>query len=68
MKTVKFVEADDWIAMYVDDVKVQEGHSFSPSMVLNAVGIPNETIWAQDQADDDGCFPLLFEDVEPDDA
>jgi hypothetical protein len=29
----------DWIAVYVDGVKVNEGHSLSESAVLDAVGV-----------------------------
>lgn len=67
MTTAKIVWADDWEALYIDGVKVHENHSVPLFEGLKAAGVDVEWLQAQTQADEDGCFPLLFEDVRPDD-
>lgn len=38
-KQITFVAASDWVAMYVNGIKVCEGHSLHYSHVLDALGI-----------------------------
>ncbi len=39
-KQITFVTASDWVAMYIDGIKIIEGHSLHYSHVLDALGIP----------------------------
>lgn len=40
--SVVFVTGDDWVALYIDGKKVEEGHSLHWSHVLDALGIKYE--------------------------
>jgi hypothetical protein len=42
MMKIEFVTASDWIAMYVDGVKVVDGHSLAYFHILDALGLPYE--------------------------
>jgi hypothetical protein len=35
----------DWVGIYVDGKLVREGHSIQEEDVLDAIGIPNKSVW-----------------------
>jgi hypothetical protein len=39
---IQIREVDDWIAVYRDGRKVYEGHSATPEMLLDALGIEHQ--------------------------
>lgn len=63
-KHIALVRADDWCALYIDGKKVIEGHNISDYDWMRLLG--GEVLWAQGQADELGCFPETFDEVEPD--
>lgn len=36
---LRYDEGGDWVALYVNGVKVEEGHSLNPAMVATALGL-----------------------------
>lgn len=64
---VVLVHADDCVALYLDNTKIAERHSFDEHTLLDLLGISNEYVWAQKQLDDLRAFPDSLNDVVSDD-
>ena len=63
-KKIDLVDADDWVAVYLDGVVVHQAHSITERQMLDILGIPYETHDADQEAvEDAGSFPVRIEDV-----
>lgn len=63
---IHIVMADGWMAVYRDDRKVWEGHRLEPDTLLRVLDVDHNVTWAQQQLDEDGTFPVILDDVQPD--
>jgi hypothetical protein len=57
-------EDHDWVGIYVDDKLVEEGHSFTPEMVLEAIGVKHQSLDIDFEAADWGSCPRTYAEVE----
>lgn len=60
---VVFVNADDWVGMYIGGQLVMEGHSFDPQRVAEKLGWETRSIWADTFLTNRGSCPELLETV-----
>lgn len=73
MKSITFVEGDDWRGIYIDGELYREGHSHSASDIVEALfdaadGVEEEELFSVVYADlqwlyDEGSLPQKLEDV-----
>jgi hypothetical protein len=63
--SIHFVHVDDWVGIYIDGVRVAEGHSFTPEQVLRMLGIEFHSDSAQEWMDTDyhTFFPANLSEV-----
>lgn len=57
-------EDHDWVGIYVDGKLVDEGHSFTPEMVLEAIGVKHQSLDIDFEAADWGRCPATYAEVE----
>ena len=63
---ITLVQGEDWVGLYVDGKLKNQGHSLSPFEVCDALGVDNETVWADEHLKEHGYCPPKLEDVTPD--
>jgi hypothetical protein len=54
-------EGGDWVALYSDGDKIDEGHSLTPEMVLEALEIPFTSIEVKVDEYGEADFPDILE-------
>lgn len=70
-KDVKLVQADDWVVLYVNGIKVGEDHSFTGDQILGLLNIQHQvfdvagTDYDEKVAAFEG-FPQYFEEIPED--
>ena len=57
-------EDHDWVGIYVDGKLVDEGHSFTPEMVLEAIGAKHQSLTMDFEVADWGRCPATYAEVE----
>lgn len=68
MMTIRFVQADDWVALYVNGKIVHQGHSVPTHIWLTLMGA--EAIWldeiknGQEILEEDMSFPETWRELE----
>jgi hypothetical protein len=61
---IKFVFADDWVAVYDDHGDLlQQGHSIQEDKLLESLGFIVMNHDGQAYADENGGFPMRFQDL-----
>ena len=56
--------ADDWSGIYVDGTLKYEGHSLSPTNVMDSIGVPHEAVYPDNKwLESIGNLPLKLSDI-----
>lgn len=67
MPKIDIIACDDWIALYRDGIKIEEGHSISLMTGLTALGISVTEKWLSADpytVDLSDCFPERLSDAD----